>query len=421
MRARFAFLLMACGTDPVQLDVDLRTDFVPEVEFTGVQTALEREGAIVGEATREADAAANYVVGARVASFEDLRTGEYTISVRLLSRDATPVATRRISLRVGGNAASVILATRDCAGAVCPSTGDPDDATECFAGQCVTTGCSLANPEECGPSECALDADCAFAAACVSGACFAGACLAQPNDAVCDTGEFCLPEEGCRPVEGSCIPDAPCDPGVDCRAGAIDCSGDEPACSPTDPAPAGTACSAGFCDADGGCGACPQGEPCMIAERCEAGEIDCSTGSPMCAATGPIEAGIECRPSAGPCDEAEVCDGVTMACPFDALPLTDCDTAFRDAGEFAYTVPVGCTRLEADLWGAGGGSGAGNSSGAGGGYAGGALDVSPGDMFAVVVASPGENVMGGGGGSGGVPGGGGGGDGRSRLGGGGGG
>ena len=65
----------------------------------------------------------------------------------------------------------------------------------------------------------------------------------------------------------------------------------------------------------------------------EAGAVDALILSGTCAiADSPAPLGTICRASAGPCDVAEICDGVSTACPFDALKA-DTDICRPKAGD----------------------------------------------------------------------------------------
>lgn len=72
---------------------------------------------------------------------------------------------------------------------------------------------------------------------------------------------------------------------------------------------------------------------------------------------------------------------------------------FPSAGTFTWTVPVGITRIYAQVWGAGGGGGScsgSNSSGAGGnggGYSGGVFTVTPGQVLTIVVGAGGAGYV----------------------------
>ena len=77
---------------------------------------------------------------------------------------------------------------------------------------------------------------------------------------------------------------------------------------------ANSECQSGFC-VDGVCcaTACGGGNStdCQACSVAAGGSIDGTCG--------PIGAGQTCRPSSGPCDPAEKCDGVALACPADTL------------------------------------------------------------------------------------------------------
>ncbi|MBI4702842.1 MAG: hypothetical protein HY744_17130 [Deltaproteobacteria bacterium] len=131
---------------------------------------------------------------------------------------------------------------------------------------------------------------------------------------------------------------APCGHGKTCE-GASDCaskyceSGQCSACAGDDDCAgaADTYCSSGHCVAKKNLGAtCSNPGPCLSGhcadgvccdEPC-AGLCDaCSKegGAPDNGTCQPLAQDMECRPAAGACDVAEVCDGMKSACPADVL------------------------------------------------------------------------------------------------------
>ncbi|MFT5434559.1 MAG: hypothetical protein ACI9OJ_005272, partial [Myxococcota bacterium] len=171
---------------------------------------------------------------------------------------------------------------------------------------------------------------CAAAGECESGHCVDGVCC----DAVCDGAcERCDTED----APGRCTTSPP---------GAVG----SPACTPYVCDGSGTGCpstcnessdcvSNRFCDGDAGrCAAAPRGvgDACSTPSECDSGHcVDglccnaaCTDACEAChqAATGlgdgacaPVASGMECRSSQGPCDPADLCDGVAAECPADIL------------------------------------------------------------------------------------------------------
>lgn len=231
------------------------------------------------------------------------------------------------------------------------------DGTECGSSFCVDGVCCDA---ACGGG----GSDCQACAAALTGGTdgvctvFASGSVCRASAGACDVAETCdgvetacpadsvaPPSTVCRAAAGACDVAEACDgatpacpiddfvgTGTTCRpaVSACDvaeiCSGASAACPPDAFAPATTACggastacvSAGACA--GTSAACvatvmPDGSPCddgslcSTADRCVAGAC---VGDPAAA-------GQPCRPSRGACDVAESCDGVTAACPGDAV------------------------------------------------------------------------------------------------------
>lgn len=102
------------------------------------------------------------------------------------------------------------------------------------------------------------------------------------------------------------------------------------------------------------CSSSCQIEPAATACRASAGDCDvaeaCNGVSPTCPANGFVAAGNPCRPSAGICDVAEACTGSSATCPPDGFAAAgnecrasagDCDVAEACSGSSASCPPDG--------------------------------------------------------------------------------
>lgn len=242
--------------------VDLVTDFVPGIEFVQVLTTVN-DNSPVERAAPLSDATA-FLRGQRVASVTDA-PGALSVRVDLLRADGTAVATRTLAGSFSTEQAAVtVLITRSCAGVAC------GEGLSCIAGQCVPEECDPTRPLTC-PSElfCVSGADCdgSALAPCATMECLDSVCLATANGEPCADGLYCNPALGCQPFV------APMDAGIR---------------------------DAGVVGMDTPSGACADG------------------------AGAPLVAGSVCRPAAGACDVAEVCDGVTVECPADMMATGEC-------------------------------------------------------------------------------------------------
>lgn len=198
-------LAAGCGGGPT-LAVDLRTDWVPGIEFAGVR--VELEGAEPADVL--AFPSDDYLRGQRVAELRDLPSGQSTLHVTLHVPETGAVLDRR-SVLVDTTSARVV---------------------------------TVLVPRR--PGTCGRDADCADVAACASAVCVEAACLAAPVPGACDDGEYCDPGLGCRrwrtpddaglPDAGrdAGLPDAGHDAGHDAGPGCPDVTG---AYAITSPAP----------------------------------------------------------------------------------------------------------------------------------------------------------------------------------------
>lgn len=187
-------------------------------------------------------------------------------------------------------------------------------------------GAASAAPKADKPSKCyGGGSHCTNARQCCSGIC---------------TNRQCEPE-----IAPECVTATDC-PGIDTECQMRTCSGGF--CG-TENTVAETPCSSGVCDGNGQCVECVTGTDCASGvctnSQCEpevapdcATDADCADGEvcqgDVCVTVsecvdcgscgvcdngscGPALAGTVCREAAGPCDIAEVCDGVSLECPAD--------------------------------------------------------------------------------------------------------
>ncbi|MEZ4337536.1 MAG: hypothetical protein R3B82_13030 [Sandaracinaceae bacterium] len=281
-----ALLLTGCATETL-LVVDVRTDFVPGVEFTLVQTEVAG-----GPTVRTpADANADYVASQRAAEVTGLAEGMQRVTVSLFD-DGRLVTTRDVLVEVRGSVAVTVLLSRDCGGVVC---SEPDST--CVGGVCADPRCSEEASEFCPDAECAVDGDCTSGDACFAPACYGGFCVFGQGNR-CGPEEYCYPGMGCislGPVACDDTTPCVCDPAVscdfecpgggctfDCRSSSacfVDCAGGDCAvtCAPS-----------AFCDV--GC----SGDGCTV---------DCQLGS---------SCGLEC--ASGACDPSTCSLGCNLAC-----------------------------------------------------------------------------------------------------------
>lgn len=102
------FALPACSDDSPTLVVDVVSGIVPVAQFARAHVDLLADDGVGGfrtlayrdsYATRSDD----YAHGYRVAEFEGIASGEYTVQVRLLLADARQLIQRRTRVRIAGN------------------------------------------------------------------------------------------------------------------------------------------------------------------------------------------------------------------------------------------------------------------------------------------------------------------------------
>ncbi|HEY3445208.1 MAG TPA: kelch repeat-containing protein [Myxococcales bacterium] len=206
----------------------------------------------------------------------------------------------------------------------------------CLLGQCLPASCGA---EACLADEACLDGRCLGPSCvgvecpdgrCVGGVCWPTACGGEP----CPAGWAC---DGARCREAACL-GRDCGPASHCVAGAClscavaeDCANavDDDCDGQTDCADSD--CEGRACGVEAGCaalacraGACLEvpsspGTTCRpAADRCDRPEA-CDGLTTACPPDAVELAGVECRPAAGACDVAESCDGTGVACPADGF------------------------------------------------------------------------------------------------------
>lgn len=227
-------------------------------------------------------------------------------------------------------ASGVCDAAESCngTGPNCPADAVQPTTTMCRASAGV---CDLA--EFCNGSAKTCPADAKSTAVC------------RAASGVCDVAE------SCNGVSNNCPPDGFVPSGTVCRAASAGascdltevCTGSGPNCPPNAFKPSSTVCraaSAGqFCDVSEFCPGtgpnCPANafKPASTICRAASAGQDCDqteqcTGSgPNCPADGVKASGTLCRASAGVCDLADSCDGVSKFCTADAKSTAVCRAA----------------------------------------------------------------------------------------------
>jgi hypothetical protein len=190
-------LSAGCGGETGEVIVDLRTDYVPGVEFTAVRS--EVVGAAVAPVTTSAFATDDFIAGELVAELLDVPLGPQQVRVALIGPTGAPLDESTVRVEVTGRVpATFYIPRRQVA--------------------------------------CASDTDCVFAATCGEGRCAETACLFGPIDGACATTEYCDPDDGCRPRPE--LTDGGLDGGTDAAAdSSVDAAIDAPPDTAPDVAP----------------------------------------------------------------------------------------------------------------------------------------------------------------------------------------
>jgi hypothetical protein len=209
-------LLGSCSEETI-LAVDLRTDYVPGIEFASVRTVLVGEA---GAGDRSTTAAArlddDFVAGRRVAEIDGLAAGStLPLRVELMAADGRAIAARPVRVTFEGRTAVTVVVTRDCTGVACPIAGGDPLATACLNGRCVDPACTPETPDACGEPSCSAPSECADGSMCATPVCVAGTCLLDAEAGRCGRDEYCDPEAGCRALPTPTDSMPPADAGVD--------------------------------------------------------------------------------------------------------------------------------------------------------------------------------------------------------------
>lgn len=193
--------MLACSTNPSEpsLRVDLKTDYVPFVEFDAVRVQVD-EGDVALRFDHVVERSENYLRGQRIDE-TTTQAGVHSLTLTLF-RGGIPIATRRVSAIVQPPITVVtIVLTRNCQGVMCPN--DNPALESCLGGRCVDPRCTPQTPEFCPVDQCMSDTECAEPdVACVEARCDEGVCLAVPDNTQCEAGEVCHGVRGCIDAEG---------------------------------------------------------------------------------------------------------------------------------------------------------------------------------------------------------------------------
>lgn len=306
--------LAGCAAPASVLVVDVRTDYVPQVDFTTIEVevhggdSFDGPGIVHRTQPRIDDAGPN---GIRAAELE-LPAGSYRVRARLLAPDGVRVAERRAVTELVGLRVVVLIASRSCRDTRCPMRGEDPGLTECVDGVCVPPSCLPDDPGGCGGARTCEEAEsCPIPSPCAEAECVGGLCAPRARHDLCAEGEYCDADAGCRPrpppcseetcvghpceiarcVEGSCTIRSRCRADEHCCAGmcvALDCDDGDPCTADS--------CGAAGCEhaplPDGG--ECDDGVFCNGADACAAGSCSVHAGDPCSGSAHCDEAAHSC-------------------------------------------------------------------------------------------------------------------------------
>lgn len=269
----------SCASGPT-LWVDLRTNYVPGVEFQTVRTQIDSVGG--GDIGREASHALELNdavrVGLRVATLADVVPGVYEVRVTLLDAGGSSIGATRLRVRVRDATLVTAIVTRDCTGIAC---GEDEF---CVGMRCIPFDCGQERRPECPPALCDGDADCSPAVSCAVAACLEGTCQSFGDPALCGPRQYCHPEQGCLPLDRM-------DAGVPLDGGP------PPTCPPTgcndNNICTDDSCVSGRCAFTPNTADCGDGVFCNGTDRCSGGTCSVHSGDP-CPSQGCDEANRTC-------------------------------------------------------------------------------------------------------------------------------
>lgn len=210
MRAALTTLLLlsACTTPRDVLLLELRTDYIPGIEFGRVEL---REDAVVRHirVVERADVGRDWTEPTPLAEVE-LGGGFHRLELALLDGGEI-VATRPFAVDIAGRTGVSLVIARSCEDVMCPAAGGAPAATACLGGVCVPETCLSGVEAECGfTPECTTDEECPDSP-CAPYVCEApGFCF--PAAFECGANEYCEVARGCQPIA-----EADVDAGFDAR------------------------------------------------------------------------------------------------------------------------------------------------------------------------------------------------------------
>jgi hypothetical protein len=313
-----------CSRDP-SLYVDLRSDFVPRVEVTRAVTYVRRDGVVVGMAEKTF-VELELISGVRVAEFDALPRGSYTIAVELFGPGGATVWSGRVLVEMRDDLAVTVVAPRQCRGA------DP------------TTGCDA--PPCTGASDC--DAP---AAACAQAVCMEGDCLAGAIAGECGADEACVPDVGCVAIDGVPMDGGPAtDSGPAIDSGPATCPGE---CAVGARETGSTDCGdCGSQDEERACGADCRWGPWEQVGSC-GGEGRCSPGDTAdfgCGACGRGTWTCRCQEDCNAWMECTACVGDVSCLEFDGSRACPGEIGFRDCPTMPGMGEQRCTCTSGGTW-----------------------------------------------------------------------
>lgn len=215
MRLTAPIALLACVacSSPLELSVDVRSDYAPGLEARGLDVTLERvQGGEPETAHLTLGRADDLYRGVRALDADGLSPGDYRVHVSL-SGPAGELARRDRAVTLEGDLALTLVLGRSCEGVSCAA------GTTCALGACVDPSCGPEADPPCPAPACATAADCPPRDGCLVPACALRQCLylldevCAPEDGGVDAGpDAGLPDAGGG--DGGCGPEI-CDNGLD--------------------------------------------------------------------------------------------------------------------------------------------------------------------------------------------------------------
>lgn len=198
----------SCAADHTRTEfvIELKTDFVPEVDFLSIRTTVISEKDLQPVITDEqsiTDTAHDFVSGVRIGEYDQLVPGDFVVKVALLDNKGKVLTERPTRMTLTDRRAMTVVISRDCRNVQCPSPEGDQTLEACWGGVCVDARCTPETLEYCDTQafECATNAECASEHACVQTQCVENVCFSQGTSSECDSSQMCVPETGCTEVE----------------------------------------------------------------------------------------------------------------------------------------------------------------------------------------------------------------------------